>query len=68
MLHNYYLYENDGRLAMLPWDYICRKKPRTPPYANTLPVSDVFYNDSKIDTHKGITGRDTTIIKQLNRY
>ena len=21
MLHNYYLYENDGRLAMLPWDY-----------------------------------------------
>ena len=21
MLHNFYLYENDGRLAMLPWDY-----------------------------------------------
>ena len=21
MLHNYYLYENEGRLAMLPWDY-----------------------------------------------
>ena len=21
MLHNYYLYEQDGRLAMLPWDY-----------------------------------------------
>ena len=21
MLHNYYLYENGGRLAMLPWDY-----------------------------------------------
>ena len=21
MLHNYYLYENDGKLAMLPWDY-----------------------------------------------
>ena len=21
MLHNYYLYERDGRLAMLPWDY-----------------------------------------------
>ena len=21
MLHNYYLYENNGRLAMLPWDY-----------------------------------------------
>ena len=28
-------------------------------YTNRLPVSDVFYNDSKIDTHKGITGRDT---------
>ena len=21
MLHNYYLYENDGKLSMLPWDY-----------------------------------------------
>ena len=21
MLHNYYLYENDGQLSMLPWDY-----------------------------------------------
>ena len=21
MLHNYFLYENDGRLSMLPWDY-----------------------------------------------
>ena len=21
MLHNYYLYENEGKLAMLPWDY-----------------------------------------------
>lgn len=21
MLHNYYLYENEGRLSMLPWDY-----------------------------------------------
>lgn len=21
MLHNYYLYENDGRLSLLPWDY-----------------------------------------------
>ncbi|SDB28272.1 CotH kinase family protein [Butyrivibrio sp. INlla16] len=21
MLHNYYLYENDGGLSMLPWDY-----------------------------------------------
>lgn len=21
MLHNYYIYENDGRLMMLPWDY-----------------------------------------------
>lgn len=21
MVHNYYLYENDGELAMVPWDY-----------------------------------------------
>lgn len=21
MIHNYYLYENDGRLSMIPWDY-----------------------------------------------
>lgn len=21
MIHNYYLYEEDGRLSMLPWDY-----------------------------------------------
>lgn len=21
MLHNYYLYENEGKLSMLPWDY-----------------------------------------------
>jgi spore coat protein CotH len=21
MLHNYYLYENDGKLSMIPWDY-----------------------------------------------
>lgn len=21
MIHNYYLYENDGQLSMLPWDY-----------------------------------------------
>lgn len=21
MIHNYYLYENDGKLAMIPWDY-----------------------------------------------
>ena len=28
-------------------------------YTNRLPVSDVFYNDPKIDTHIGITSRDT---------
>lgn len=22
MIHNYYLYEEDGRLSMIPWDYI----------------------------------------------
>ena len=21
MIHNYYLYEQDGKLSMLPWDY-----------------------------------------------
>ena len=28
-------------------------------FTNRIPVSDVFYNDSKPDSHKGITGRDT---------
>ena len=28
-------------------------------YTNRLPVSDVFYDEPKLDTHKGITGRDT---------
>ena len=27
-------------------------------YTNSLPVSDVFYNDSKLNTHKGITSKD----------
>ncbi|MBR2802518.1 MAG: hypothetical protein IKE21_08075 [Erysipelotrichaceae bacterium] len=28
-------------------------------FTNRVPVSDVFYNDSKPDSHKSITGRDT---------
>ena len=28
-------------------------------YTNRLPVSDVIYNNPKINTHKGRTGRDT---------
>ena len=28
-------------------------------YTNRLPVSDVFYNGPKLDTHKGITSRET---------
>ena len=32
-------------------------------YTSRLPVSDVFYNGPKPDTHKGITGRDTLSIQ-----
>ena len=28
-------------------------------FTNRLPVSDVFYNGPKLDTHKGITSRET---------
>ena len=30
-------------------------------YTNRLPVSDLFYNDSKPDTHEAITSRDTGV-------